>query len=188
MGRDCRWSVTLQQRRLAQWVQAGHISTCASRDCCWSKTLQWRQLARWGRRWVYGDPIKWDPKVQVTCPRVGHVSVHAEGTWHWAVAKMHYRVGVSSSCPYNTSPRTDGSKETSVEAARATPFQQQVLLHSRNALGMQLGMRHVCGGGAVDVGSARCCHGAVHAQDSAHMIFMAPGDVIKCMSMSPCVL
>ena len=59
---------------------------------------------------------------------------------------------------------------------------------------MQLGMRRVCGGGAIDVGSAgsgggsRRHHGAVCAQDPAHMIFVAPGDVLKCVSTSPCVL
>ena len=118
----------------------------------------------------------------------------AEDTRCWAVTKTHHRVGVLLSCPNDASPRTDGSKETSVEAARAVPCQQQVLLHSGNALGMQLGMQCVCGGGAVDVGGTgggggtRCCQGAVHAQDSAHMIFMAPGDMPKCMSTSLCML
>ena len=147
-----------------------------------------------GRRWVYGDPIRWDPKVRVTCPRVGHVSVCAEGMRHWVVTKTCHRVGVSSSCPDDTSPRTDGSKETSVEATGAAPCQQQVLQHGGTALGMQLSMRRVCGDGAIDVGGigggggARHRHGAVHAQGSACMVSVAPGDVPKCVSMSPCVL
>ena len=61
---------------------------------------------------------------------------------------------VLSSSLDDMSPRTDGSKETSVEATRATPCQQQVLRHSGTALGMQLSMRRVCGDGAIDVGGA----------------------------------
>ena len=123
-GRDHRWSVTVRWLWLVQWGHAWHISTCASRDCRWSEMLQWQWLVQWGRKWVCGDPIRWDPKVQVTCPRVGHVSVHAEGTWRWVVVKTCHRVGFPSSCPNDASPRTDGSKEMSVEAARATPCQQ----------------------------------------------------------------
>ena len=71
---------------------AWHVSTCASRDRRWSETLQRRRLSQWGRRWACGDPIRWDLKVRVTCPRAGHVSVRAVGTQHWAVAKMRRRV------------------------------------------------------------------------------------------------
>ena len=59
------------------------------------------------------------------CPRVGHISVRAESTQHWAVAKTRHRVGVSLSCPDDVSPRTDGSNEMSVEVARAASCQQQ---------------------------------------------------------------
>ena len=98
--------------------------------------------------------------------------MHVVGTQHWAVAKTRLRVGFSLSLD-DASPRTDGSKETSVEATGAAPCQQQVLLHSGNALGMQLGMRRDCVGGAIDVGraggggGARRRHGAIRAQGSA---------------------
>ena len=109
-SRDCRWSKTLQRRWLAQWAQAWHVSMCASRDRHWRETLQRQRLTQWGWRWVCGDPIRWDPKVQVTCSRVGHISVHAESTQHWAVAKMRHWVRycrrLSTMCPSEqTAPR-----------------------------------------------------------------------------------
>ena len=71
---------------------AWHVSTCASRDHRWSETLQRRQLSQWGRQWACGDPIRWDPKIRVMCPRVGHISVHVVGMQHWVVARMRRRV------------------------------------------------------------------------------------------------
>ena len=192
-SRDRRWSETLRRQWLACWGCAWHISSCASRDRRWSETLQWRRLPQWGWRWaLVTHQVGPDDPGDVPKGRA-RLGVCAECTQRWAVTKMRLRVGFSSSLD-DTSPRTDGSKETSVEATRAAPCQQQVLLHSRTALGMQLSMRRVCGDGAVDVGGtgggsgARRRHGAIRARGSARMVSMAPGDVPKCMSTSPCML
>ena len=89
---------------------AWHVSTCASKDHHWSEMLQRPWHMQWGCRWVCGDPIGWDLKVRVTCPRVGHVSVHAESMQHWTVAKMCHQVRychrLSTMCPpEQTAPR-----------------------------------------------------------------------------------
>ena len=91
-----RQSPSLERNALTATARAvgyaWHVSTCASRDRRWSETLQRQRLSQWGRRWACGDPIRWDLKVWVTCPRAGHVSVHVVGTQHWAVARMRRRV------------------------------------------------------------------------------------------------
>ena len=89
---------------------AWHVSKCASRDRRWSEMLQRRRLSQWGRQCACGDPIRWDLKVWVMCPRAGHVSVCVLNARSAGRSRRHasgwgFRRLSTTCCPEQMAPR-----------------------------------------------------------------------------------